>query len=154
VSRSVPDRARTLAAELALRFAQDAQLTTRLNNAHRRLQRANERLWSGLHPDGIAAVYKEHPTAVEAAAAHNRSEILDAPDPLREAQRAHWTIHRALIDCHNATECRRQLAVEVGELAGELVATLVSAGWSEQDARNANVVNLVNAREPRPGTAS
>jgi hypothetical protein len=61
---------------------------------------------------------------------------------LREAQDAHWTIHRAFLRYQTAAERRGQLAAEIGELAGELIATLVAAGWSEQDAREANVKKL------------
>jgi hypothetical protein len=43
MSRAVPDRARRLAAELELRFAHDAGLATRLNDAHQRLRCANDR---------------------------------------------------------------------------------------------------------------
>jgi len=143
MSRAIPERARHLAAELERQFARDAELATQLNDAQRRLRDANDRLWSGLHHDGIAAIYGEHPAAIESSAAHNRSEILDARDPLREAQRAHWTIHHALIAYQDAAERRRELAAEVGELSGELIAALVGAGWSEQDARQANIRHLV-----------
>jgi hypothetical protein len=84
------------------------------------------------------------PAAVEVTFASNRSEILGAGDPLREAQHAHWTIHHAFLDYQTAAERRRQLAAEIGELAGELIATLVAAGWSEHDAREANVQKLAN----------
>ena len=126
MSRVVPEQARRLAAELDLRFARDAELATELNDAQRRLQRANDRLWSGLHPDGIA-----------------RSEVLDLPDPLRAVQQVHWTIHEALISYQDAAERRRQLAAETGELADELMTTLVGAGWSEQGARDANIRSLI-----------
>ena len=142
MSRAIPERAQQLAAELERRFARDAELATQLNDAQRQLRDANDRLWSGLHPDGIAA-YGEHPAAIESAAAYNRSEILNARDPLRDAQRAHWTIHHALIAYQDAAERRRQLAAEVGELVGELIASLVAAGWSERDAREANIPNLI-----------
>jgi hypothetical protein len=144
VSRSVPDRARTLAAELALRFAQDAQLATRLNEAHQRLRRANERLWWGVHPDGMAAVYGEHPAAVEAAVRENQSQALGARDPLEAVQQAHWQIHRAHCDYQAVAERRRELAGLIGELSHDFIATLVAAGWSEQDAREANVDRLAN----------
>jgi hypothetical protein len=142
MSRAVPEQARRLAAELDLRFARDAELATELNEAQRRVQRANDRLWSGLHPDGIAVIYGEHPAAVEVAIALNHSQVLDSPDPLRAVQQVHWTIHKAFISYQDAAERRRQLAAETGELAGELMTTLVAAGWSEQDARQANVRNL------------
>ena len=115
MSRSVPDRARTLAAELALRFAQDAQLATRLNDAHRRLRGANERLWSAVHPHGMAAVYGEHPAAVEAALRDNHSQALSARNPLQALQQAHWQIHRAHCDYQNVAEDRRHLAASIGE---------------------------------------
>ena len=121
MSRAIPERARQLAAELERRFARNAELATELADAQRRLRHANDRLWSGLHPDSIAAIYGEHPAAVEAATAHNRSEVLDAPDPLRAVQQVHWTIHKAFISYQDAAERRRQLAAETGELAGELM---------------------------------
>ena len=43
----------------------------------------------------------------------------------------------------SAAERRRQLAAETGELAGELMTTLVGAGWSQQDARDANIRSLI-----------
>jgi hypothetical protein len=111
-----------------------------------RLRDANDRLWSGSHPDGIATIYGEHSAAVEAATAHNRSRVLDAPDPVRAVQHVHWwTIHKAFISYQNAADCRQQLAADVGELAGELIATLVGAGWSEHDDREANIRNLISA---------
>jgi hypothetical protein len=146
MSRAIPERARQLAAELELRFARDAELATQLNDAQRRLRDANDRLWSGLHPDGIAAIYGEHPAAVEAATARNRSEVLDAPDPLSAVQHVHWTIHKAFLNYEDAAERRRQLAAEVGEFAGELIATLAGAGWSEHDAREACVHDLAITR--------
>jgi hypothetical protein len=143
MSRAVPEQARRLAAELERRFARDAELATELNDAQRRLQRANDRLWRGLHPDGIAMIYREHPAAVEAATARNRSEVLDAPDPLRAVQRVHWTIHKAFTSYQDAAERRRQLAAETGELAGKLITALIGAGWSQQDARDANIRSLI-----------
>jgi hypothetical protein len=92
MSYETPDRARQLARELELRFAQDTELACRLNDAHDRLKRANDRLWRGMHPDGIAAVYGERPTAGSTAFAKNRSEVLAAPDPLQAIQQIHWQI--------------------------------------------------------------
>jgi hypothetical protein len=143
MSRAVPEPARRLAAGLDLRFARDAELATELNDAQRRVQRASDRLWSGLHPHGIAMIYGEHPAAVEVAIARNRSQVLDSPDPLRAVQQVHWTIHKAFISYQDAAERRRQLAAETGELAGELMTTLVGAGWSLQDARDANIRSLI-----------
>jgi hypothetical protein len=54
VIRPIPDRARQLAAELERPFAQDADSAWRLDDAHERTRRANDWLWWGLHPDGMA----------------------------------------------------------------------------------------------------
>jgi len=138
MSRAVPEQARRLAAELDLQFAHDAELA----DAQRRLQHANDRLWSGLHPDGIAMIDGEHPAVVEAATARNRSEVLDAPDPVRAVEQVHWSIHKAFTSYQGAAERRRQLAAEIGELAGDLITTLLGEGWSQQDARVANIRSL------------
>ena len=143
MSRAVPEHARRLAAELDLQFAHDAELATELADAQRRLQHANDRLWSGLHPDGIAMIYDAHPAVVEAATARNRSEVLDAPDPVRAVQQVHWSIHKAFTSYQSTAERRRQLAAEIGELAGDPITTLLGAGWSRQDARDANIRSLI-----------
>ena len=144
MSQPVPDRARQLAAELDLRFARDAELAHELNDAHERLQRANDRLWSGLHPDVIAAVYGEHPATVEIAVAENRSQVLRTPDPLRALEETHWAIHQAHCDYQQVADDRRHLAAAVGETIRAFVDELVAAGWSEHEARNASVHDLAS----------
>ena len=104
--------------------------------------RANDRLWWGLHPDGLAAVYGEHPAVVDMAFAENRSEVLGAPDPLAAVQQVHGSIRKAFIDYQSAAEERRQLAADIGELIRQFVDALVAAGWSEEQARNASVHEL------------
>ena len=154
MSQPVPDRARQLAAELELRFARDAELAHELNDAHERLQRANDRLWSGLHPDVIAAVYGEHPATVEIAVAENRAQVLRAPDPLRALEETHWAIHQAHCDYQQVAEDRRHLAAATGETIRAFVDELVAAGWSEHEARNASVHDLASTRRAsdRAGT--
>jgi hypothetical protein len=139
VSRPVPDTARTLAAQLDALFGQDAEIARRLSAAQRQLQAANDRLWWGLHPDGLAAVYGEDPAAVEVAFAENRSEVLGAPDPLLAAQHVHWTIHRAFIDYQTAAEDRRQLAADIGEVIRRFV-----------DVRGRGLVRTAGPRHQRP----
>ncbi len=142
---TITDAARELAAQLARRFARDAELAMRLADAQARLTRANDRLWWGLHPDGLAAMYGEHPAALDVAFAENCSEVLGAPDPLAAIQQAHWTIRKAFVDYQSAAEERRQLAADVGELIREFVEELVAAGWSEEQARDPNVHELAAA---------
>ena len=147
MSKPIPAAARAHVVALERLFAQDAELAQRLNGAHGRLLRANDRLWSGLHPNGLAAVYGEHPAAVDVARAENRSEVLSAPDPLVRIQEVRWTIHRAHADYQAACEERRQLAADIGELIARFVNALVDAGWSEDEARNADVRQVVRAGE-------
>jgi len=144
----VPEAAHQLAGRLAEVFEQDQALAERQNESHSRLRAANDRLWWGLHPDGQAAIYGEHPAAVDQAFANNRSEVLGASDPLVAVQRVHWQIHRAFCDYQQVSEDRRHLAAEIGELiaAGD---QLVAAGWSEDAARTADVHQLATAAGAR-----
>jgi hypothetical protein len=159
--RTVPARARELASSLAGLFERDGQLAERLNDAQTRLETANLRLWSGLHPDAVPLLYDDtHLHAIRADGAM-RSEVNavmidqlhDGADPrqletavLAVVQEIHWTIHRAFLDHRDAYEQRRQLAVDVGELSQQLADTLTAAGWTEQQARTANVNHLADGR--------
>jgi hypothetical protein len=140
---------RDLAAQLEHRFGQDAELAKRLADAQERLARANDRLWWGLHPDGLAGVYAEDPAAIDIALAENRSEVLGASDPLAAVQEVHWRIHRAFIDYQTAAEERRQLAADIGEVIRRFVDALVATGWSEEQARTANVHELTSSGKER-----
>ena len=143
----ISEAAREFAAQLARQFGRDAELAKRLADAQRRLERANHRLWWGLHPDGLTAVYGEHPTVVEAALAQNRSEVLGAPDPVAALQQVHHSTRTAFTDYQTAAEQRRQLAADVGETIRQFVDALIAAGWSEQQARDANVHQLALTNE-------
>ena len=150
MSRTVPNGARELAVHLELLCGHDGELARQLNDTQQRLQRAYDRLWSALHPDAVAAVYGEHLAAVEATLANRRSEILDPPDPLREAHRAHWSIHAAFGAYQAIPERRRQLAAGVGELAADLIAILVAAGWPQQEARTSDMRKLARTGRDAP----
>jgi len=96
----------------------------------------------GLHPDGLQALYGDHPgfEAVQLeAAVDSRSEVLESPDPLGQLQEVHWAVHRAHHTYQEAAEDRRHLAADIGEAIGRFVDALVVAGWSEEEARNADV---------------
>jgi hypothetical protein len=147
--REVSARARGLAAQLAALFEQDSQIAGQLNDAQRRLMAANARLWSGLHPDAVALLY-------DRAAPSPHSEIValigDARTVDGEAQaetavlcvlqEIHWQLHRSFCQYQSVCEQRRQLAFDVGELAQRLTDALRATGWSEQDARSADVHQL------------
>jgi hypothetical protein len=51
-------------------------------------------------------------------------------------------IRRAFIDYQHASEARRQLAVDVGELSQQLIEVLCASGFTEQAARSADVHEL------------
>ncbi len=125
--QAVPADARELAARLAGLFEKDRGIVVRLSSAQRRLRHANDRLWPGVTPDAFGPIKDETPVAVFAAL----GEI-------------HGQIHRAFCEYQQAYEERRQLAVEVGELAAGLTDALCAAGFSRQDARRADVHQLAH----------
>ena len=70
---------------------------------------------------------------------HANRRLSSAPDPV---QQIHWQIHQAFCAYQHATEQRRQLAVDVGELSQQLTQALRAAGWSTDQARRVNVHTL------------
>jgi hypothetical protein len=144
--RPVPPHAHQLAAQLSTLFEHDAAIVQRLNDAHRRLRDANERLYSELAPDAFGLIYDGTAatatgTSPIAALIHNGRP--DANNPMLEAlQQIHWQIHRAFCAYQHACEQRRRLAVDVGELSQQLTRALCTAGWSADQARHANVHQL------------
>jgi len=146
--RAVPAHARQLAAQLSALFERDVAIAGRLNDAQHRLKEANKQLWSGLAPDAFGLIYDDAATAAIgtsqiAALIHDNRP--DSGAILAALQNVHWRVHRAFIDYQNACEQRRQLAVEVGELSQQLTDALGAAGWSTQQAQQANVHQLARA---------
>jgi hypothetical protein len=72
-----------------------------------------------------------------------------APDP-RGLPGLHRQIHRAFCAYQDAAEQRRQLAVDVGELAQQLTDALATTGWTAEQARRADVHQLAD-RTGTPG---
>ena len=105
----IPALARALACQLAALFEADQQIVLRLNDAHRRLASANDRLWT---------------------------------DPVVDPLGVHHEVHSAFWAYQQASEERRQLAVDVGELSAWLNDALTAAGHSPEQARSANVHQL------------
>jgi hypothetical protein len=155
MTAEVPARARQIAARLSALFQRDVEIVERLNDAQRRLRGANDRLWAGLHPDALGLVYdgagrggpggsaitQRMAVAVEAGGGRRRVETV----VLEALQEAHWQIHRGFCEYQSASEQRRQLAVDVGELSQQLVDELTASGWSAQAAREADVHELAGA---------
>ncbi len=153
----VPEAAGQLAAELADAFEQDRALAEQLTARQHRLQAANSELWSGPHPDALGLLYDDtHQPAIGEGSSviagvagdairfeHSVAEAEAALLP--RLQEVHWTIHRAFSEHQRISEDRRQLAAEIGELVASFVAELIAAGWSEDEARDADVHQLAVA---------
>ncbi len=155
MTADVPEAAQRLAGELADAFETDRDLAERQNSAQHRLQAANDRLWSGLHPDALGLAYDDVAAAGQGSSAIGEG-IVDAVRSggsaaeveaalLGELQEVHWAIHRAFSEYQRIGEDRRHLAAEIGELIAAFVAELVAAGWSEEAARTADVHQLPTA---------
>jgi len=150
-ARVVPAHARTVAGRLAVLFDRDRQLAERLAAAHRRLHAANDRLGPGPAVDLLwPACDRPAPVAngalAAATAVHhttNQTAVAVASGQL------HSEIHGAFWGYQQASEQRRQLAFEVGELAQQLTDTLTGAGWSITDARTADVYQLARQEARR-----
>jgi len=146
-----PAFARELAARLSVLFERDVEIARRLNDAGRRLRDANERLWSGLSPDAHGLIYDGATPAGQSQVAALVSDALRSGRPESETavlgalQQARWAIHRAFHDYQFASEERRHLAADIGEVIRRFVDVLVAAGWSEEDARTADVHELAGA---------
>lgn len=73
--------------------------------------------------------------------------LVGANDRLRSGPAAdplviHQQVHRAFWAYQQASEQRRQLAVDVGELSQQLTDTLTAAGYHPEQARSANLHEL------------
>jgi hypothetical protein len=115
---AVPQHARSLAAQLSILFDRDVEIVKRLNIAHHRLANANQQL---ADPTTLATL---------------------------RLQDLHWQIHHAFCAYQDAAEQRRQLAVDVGEIAQQLTDALTAAGWTAQQARRTNVHQLADRAAP------
>jgi hypothetical protein len=85
------------------------------------------------------------------ARSNDRLRSGPAADPLV----VHHQIHRAFCAYQQASEQRRQLAVDVGELSQQLTDTLTAAGYHPEHARSANVHELAaGSWQPTEGKES
>jgi hypothetical protein len=148
--RVVPTLARELAAQLSALFDRDVEIAKRLNDAQRWLTEANEQLWSGLSAEPFGRLYDG---AGHAGSSQIAALIMDgAADGetvvLGALGRIHWAIHRGFCDYRSACEERRQLAIDAGEVTAKFIEVLCGAGFSEDDARKANVHELARPGDP------
>lgn len=155
--RAVPAHARELAARLSALFDKDSGIAVRLNGAQGRLRHANDRLWSGLAPDAFGLIYDgAAPVGHSQLAELIGGTVAAEPGPgvavLSALQEIHWQVHRAFCEYQSACEERRQLAADAGETIRQFVDALVSAGWTEDQARRANVHQLSQGAWPASST--
>jgi hypothetical protein len=148
--RTVPALARELAGRMSALFERDVEIVGRLNDAQRRLQSANERLWSGLSADAFGLVYGGLAPAgvsqIAAVMADARGAGGDSDAAARSVlQETHWAIRSGFHAYQAACEERRQLAFEVGQLSRQLTDALCAAGWSADQAQKADVHELARA---------
>jgi hypothetical protein len=147
---AVSARARELAARLSELFGEDQAIAIRQGDAQRRLTDANDRLSSGLAVDALGVIY-------DGAAPVGRSQIAKLTEGgpasqttlLASLQETRWTIHRAFCEYKSACEERRHHAAEIGETIRQFLDALLAAGWTEDQARNANVHELAATIEDR-----
>ena len=107
---SLSERGRFMADLLAGLFEHDRDLAGQLDAARRRLQDANDR------------VCGEIAETIHRALAENADAI-----------------HRALVDYQSLAEQRRRLGADVGEAAVGLIDAMREAGFSDDQARRADV---------------
>ena len=76
-------------------------------------------------------------------------------DPVVDRLSVYGEIHRAFCAYQHASEQRRQLAVDVGELSQQLTDVLTTAGHTPEQARSANVHELADGTwQPTEGNES
>jgi hypothetical protein len=125
---------RVLADVLAALFERDRQLAVALNTAQRGLLAANERLTVAMPVGAVLGL-----GGVDLGVAGRRPPVLDAESPVAALSEVAQRIRRALVDYQHAAEQRREVAADVGEATVRLVDALIAAGFSDTQARRADV---------------
>jgi hypothetical protein len=129
---------RALADVLGALFERDRQLAGALNAAQRELLCASEGLVVEM-PVGVVLLALCGPVDADPGLAGRRPPVLAGEDPLVALGEVADTIRRAFYAYQNAAEQRRQVAADVGEATVRLVDALTVAGFSEMQARRADV---------------
>ena len=150
MTTEVSPAARVVAQRLAGLFTRDQQLAVALNEAHDRLLEANGRLVSGLSAEALQGAYG--PEGPDLALSAQRPPVLREESPVEALEQVAAAIRVAHHDYQTVAEERRLLAFEVGDAAAELRVVLVGEGFSELEARRADVDALA-AGVYRPGGA-
>jgi hypothetical protein len=139
-----------VAQRLAALFSRDQELAVALNEAHDRLLQAIARLTSGLSAEALHGVYV--PEGPDLALSGRRPPVLGEESPVEALEQVAAAIRVAHHDYQTVAEERRLLAFEVGDAAAELRVVLVGEGFTELEARRADVDALAPGVY-RPGGA-
>jgi hypothetical protein len=134
---TIPEEARVIAARIAELFKRDQEITVALNQAQRELLDANDRLTSGLSAEALLAVYG--PAGPDLGLSGKKPPVLAAESPISALEEVAQAIRSAFYTYQRSWEQRRQLAFDVGEASAQLAQVLTAAGFSEKDARAADV---------------
>lgn len=143
-ARRVPEAARELAGRLVELFERDRELVHELNTAQRRLLEANDRLTAGLSARALRNVYG--PEGPDLGLSGRRPPVLDDEQPIAALEDVADTIRHAFTEYQGVAEQRRQLGFDVGEANAGLIAAMTSAGFTEAEARRADVDALTIGR--------
>jgi hypothetical protein len=123
-----------LADVLAALFERDRQLAVALNSAQRRLLAANDRLTVAMPFGAVLGL-----GGADLGVAGRRPPVLDAESPVEALGEVAQRIRRALGDYQHVAEQRREVAADVGEATVRLVDARIAAGFSDAQARRADV---------------
>lgn len=121
--------ARQAAVRLAGLFERDQRLVVELSRAQDRLLEANGWLTEGLSAEALQEFFGPRGPGLGLSGFQPR--VLEDPHP-----------REAFYDYRRVADGRRTLGVDVGEATAMLVDALVAAGWSEQQGRDAGVLEL------------
>lgn len=128
---AVGPEVRVLADVLAALFEHDRQLAAQLNAAQERLLGAADLLHAGVSRDAARAMLgPSGPDRGRTLALGSSAAVLEAVGD---------SIRRAFVEYQRAAEERRRLAADVGEATVRVVDALIAAGFSEAQARTADV---------------
>ena len=133
----VPAAVRATAQRLTGLFLRDQELTRALNDAHQQLLDANDRLTAGLSAEALRGIYG--PAGPDLALSGDPPPVLREEFPVAALERVAGAIRVAHDEYQRVADDRCVLAFEIGEAAAELTAALTAAGFSEEEARAADV---------------
>jgi hypothetical protein len=128
-----------LADVLAALFERDRQLAVALNTAQRRLLAANERLTVAMPVGAMPVGAVLGLGGADRGVAGRRPPVLDAESLVAALGEVAQRIRGAFVDYQHAAEQRREVAADVGEATVRLVDALIAAGFSDTQARRADV---------------